>query len=120
MHIKWMALSLSTATIFAGCGECSDCDRGPIPVGYVRVQTATSVGPLGGVGVRLELPTAFPLVASTNALGEHVFEVLEIVDGEEATLIVVPPSAYATPPPRLLSLVLGDTLDVQVLLESAP
>jgi hypothetical protein len=68
----------------------------------------------------LERSAFVPLIAATDSLGGHTFEALEAVDGEEATLTVVPPSAYATPTPQVLSLVLSDTLDVQVDLEPVP
>jgi hypothetical protein len=72
------------------------------------------------VTVHLERQAFVPLIAATNGLGEHTFEVLDAVDGETATLIVEPPPGHAIPAPRMLALVLNDTLNLQVLLEAAP
>jgi len=100
-----------------GCSDCSGCYRGLIPVSYVQVQTATSAGSLAGVDVRLER-NGFPAqIAATNALGEHMFEVPDAADREKVTLIVVAPLAYVSPAPRVLSLVPGDTVTVEVVLE---
>jgi hypothetical protein len=60
------------------------------------------------------------LIGATDDLGEHTFEVLYAADHEPATLIVEPPPAHANPAPRVLALVLNDTLDVEVVLEAAP
>ena len=118
---RWLILSiLLIATILEGCSDCSDCDRGPIPVSYVRVHTATSAGSLAGVDVRLERNGFVPQIAATDALGEHTFEVLEAADREEVTLIVFPPLAYASPAPRAVSLVPSDTVAVEVVLEQTP
>jgi hypothetical protein len=70
--------------------------------------------------VQLERNGFVPLVAGTDALGEYTFEALEASDGETATLVAAPPAGYATPAPRVLSLVLNDTLRVQMMLEAAP
>jgi hypothetical protein len=119
--VRWFGAFLAaSAVVLEACTECDDCDRGPIPVAYVRVHTATSSASVPGVGVRLERNGFVPLIAATDSLGEHTFEALEAVDGEEATLTVIPPSGYGTPAPQLLSLVLSDTLDVQVDLETVP
>jgi hypothetical protein len=120
-HIWGIALCLSTtATVVTGCSECSDCERGPIPVAHVRVRTATSTGPLGGVAVRLERQAFVPLTATTSVHGEHMFEVLDTFIGEAAAMIVEPPGGYTAPAPQVLSLFPGDTVEVQILLEAAP
>lgn len=121
MNVRWLALCFSlTAVMLEGCAECSDCDQGPIPVAYVRVRTSSSVGSVPGVAVQLERNGFVPLSAATDALGEYTFEALEAGDGDRATLIVTPPSGYAMPALRVLSLVMNDTLDVEVVLEPEP
>jgi hypothetical protein len=120
-HIWGIALCLSTiAPVITGCSECSDCERGPNPVAYARVRTATSTGPLGGVAVRLERQAFVPLTAATDVLGEHMFEVLNASIDEAAAVIVTPPAGYTAPAPQVLSLFPGDTVEVQVLLGAAP
>ena len=121
LRFRWLALCLSpVAVMLEGCTECPDCRQGPIPAAYVQVQTATAVGSLPGVAVQLERTGFAPLSAATDALGQHTFEVLEAVDGESATLIVAAPDEYATPAPQALSLVLNDTVALEVVLEAAP
>jgi len=117
---KTLLLCVLCAAMLEGCSECSDCDRGPIPVAYVQVRTISPAGSLGGVMVRLERQGFVPLIATTDTVGEHTFEALEAVDREVATLIVTPPAGYTSPPPRILSLVLNDTLGVEVPLEATP
>jgi len=120
MHILGFVLCLTTAAaVIIGCGENSSSHQGPNPVAYVRVQTATSTGHLGGVAVRLERQGFVPLTAATGAIGGHLFEVIDAAIGEPAAVIVEPPAGYAAPAPRVLSLVPSDTVDVQVLLEAA-
>ena len=119
-HIRWLPLFVLAPAILEACGECSDCDRGPIPVAYVQVRTVTLAGGLAGIAVRLERQGFVPLSAATDAVGEHTFEALEAADGEQVTLIVTPPTGYVTPSPRVLSLVLNDTVNSQVMLESTP
>jgi hypothetical protein len=121
VHIRGLAVCLSTAAaVLTGCGECSDCEQGPVPAAYVRVQTATSTGPMSGVAVRFERQAFVPLTAATGALGDYTFEALQAVDGETATVVIEPPAAYTTPAPQVLSLILNDTVHVQILLNAAP
>lgn len=91
-----------------------------LAVAYVRVRTVTSTGTLPGVNLSFESPTFVPEKATSGSDGTHTFEVLEAVDGQAATLIISPPSQYAAPPPQELSLVVNDTVHVEVLLEPAP
>jgi hypothetical protein len=120
VDIRGFALCLTTTTaVLIGCGESSSSHQGPNPVAYVRVQTATSAGHLGGVAVRLERQGSVPLTAATGGIGGHVFEVFDAAIGEPAAVIVEPPAGYTAPAPRVLSLVPSDTVDVQILLEAA-
>ncbi len=117
MKPRYLVLCLLPVAAIDGCADCSDCQRGPIPVAYVTVRTTTSAGGLPGVTVHLERPGFVPLISVTDSLGRHTFEALEAVDGEQVTLIVAPPPAYAEPAPRALALALNDTLDVEVVLD---
>ena len=116
-----VALCLSPAApAITGCGECSGCDLGPIPPAYVRVQTATSTGPLGGLAVRLERQGYVAVSATTGALGTYTFEALDPRKAEIVTVIAEPSVEYTTPAPHALFLIPSDTVDVQLLLEAAP
>jgi hypothetical protein len=118
--LPWFGACLvASAAALEACAECSDCDR-VLPVAYVRVHTVSSAANVPGVYVRLERSSFVPLIAATDSLGEHTFEALEAVDGEEATLTVIPPPAYATPAPQAVSLALNDTLEVKVALRPVP
>jgi hypothetical protein len=117
VKLRYLVLGLIAVATIEGCSDCSDCHRGPIPVAYVTVRTTTSAGGLPGVAVHLERPGFVPLIAVTDSLGRHTFEALDAVDGEQVTLIVAPPPAYAEPEPRALALALNDTLDVEVVLD---
>ncbi len=122
LRLRWFALGLTplAAVLLESCTECSDCRQGPIPVAYVQVWTATAAGPLPGTAVQLERTGFASLSATTDALGQHTFEALEAVEGEAATLIVGPPPEYAAPAPQSISLVLNDTLAVEVMLQATP
>jgi hypothetical protein len=91
-----------------------------LAVAYVRVRTVTSTGTLPGVNLSFESPTFVPEKATSGSDGTHTFEVLEAVDGQAATLIISPPSQYAPPPPQELTLVVNNTVHVEVLLQPAP
>jgi hypothetical protein len=67
------------------------------------------------------LPAALTTCTQRRGFSRRAYvQALEAVDGEEATLTVIPPSGYVTPAPQVLSLLLSDMLDVQVDLETVP
>jgi hypothetical protein len=117
---RWLFLCLvPVAGLLEGC-ECDDCERGAIPIAWVRVRTSTPTGTVAGANLLLERNGFSPLTGSTDAQGEYTFDALEAVEGEPATLTVSPSPTYAPPEPRVIALVLNDTIKVEVVLEPAP
>ena len=118
LHRRLFVLSIMSTALLQGC-ECDDCNR-VLPVAFVRVRTSTSSGPLGDVHLLFERQAFTPVTATTDSDGRYTFDALEAIDGEVVTVSVAPPVEYAEPAPRQVSLVVGDTIDVEVVLEPAP
>jgi hypothetical protein len=119
LKARWLVIGLMpVAGLLASC-ECDDCGRDSIPIAWVRVRTSTATGTVADVNLLLERGGFTPLTATTDTQGEYTFDALEAVEGEQATLTVIPSPAYTAPEPRVLALVLNDTLKVEVVLEPA-
>jgi hypothetical protein len=111
-------LALAGLTITA-C-ECDDCHRAAPIVGYVRTMVQDEQGaPVAGASIHIDNRSFITEPQSTASDGTAVLLVfLDTEPSDTVTVTIFPPSSYASPDPRPVTVPSGDTVTVSFALRS--